>query len=196
MDQSNGYERIAVSFIKRRGQDVDGVGASMVRGWSKDLSTGSTVLDLGCGTGIPISKVLIDEGMNVHGVDGSQTMVRSFKQNFPNSPVACEAVEDSLFFNRKFDAIIAWGLLFLLQEETQAAIIKKAGIALGTGGRLLFTSPAQRLEWDDVMTGQRSVSLGRDKYVILLAESRLSLISEFEDEGENHYFSAVKLDDF
>jgi 2-polyprenyl-3-methyl-5-hydroxy-6-metoxy-1,4-benzoquinol methylase len=34
------------------------------------------VLDLGCGTGIPNSKILIDEGMTVYGIDASPTMVR------------------------------------------------------------------------------------------------------------------------
>src|SRR5687767_13416223 len=119
-DQSNGYEQVAKRFIERRGMDVDGVGASVVRRWSKGLSPGASVLDLGCGTGIPISKVLMDADMNIHGIDASPTMVETFRKNFPTTPVACEAVEDSLFFNRTFDVIIAWGLIFLLPERTQA----------------------------------------------------------------------------
>src|SRR5260221_698156 len=111
MDKSNGYEGIATIFIKGRGQAVKGIGASFVRAWVRTLPQNSTLLDLGCGTGIPISKVLMDEGMTVYGVDASPTMVKAFQQNFPNAPVANEAAEDSLFFNRKFDGIVAWGLL-------------------------------------------------------------------------------------
>lgn len=193
MDQSNGYEQIATAFITYRGQNAHGIGASSVRKWAQGLPPGAVVLDLGCGTGIPVSKVLIDEGITVYGIDASPSLVNAFKQNFPDSPVACEAVERSLFFNRQFDAIIAWGLLFLLPEKTQATIIGKAANALRTGGRFLFTAPEAEAEWNDVMTGQRSVSLGSDRYKTLLAASGLSLVNMFEDEGENHYYDAVRV---
>ena len=81
-DKSNGYERIATIFIKGRGKAVNGVGKSSVRNWGETLPANSTVLDLGCGTGIPISKMLIDEGMTVYGVDASPTMVKVFPTEF------------------------------------------------------------------------------------------------------------------
>jgi SAM-dependent methyltransferase len=194
MDKSNGYEAIAPIFIKGRGQAVNGIGASSVHNWVRTLPVNSTVLDLGCGTGIPISKILMDEGMIVYGIDASPTMVKTFRQNFPNTSVACESIEDSLFFNRTFDAIIAWGLFFLLSETAQAILILKAANALPTGGKLLFTSPHMQVEWMDAMTGRRSVSLGAEKYKELLSVSGFSLLEEFMDEGENYYFSAVKFD--
>jgi len=146
MNKSNGYEDIAAIFIKNREQAVQGIGASSVRDWAKTLPANATVLDLGCGTGIPVAKVLLDEGMRIYGVDASPTMVQTFRQNFPNTPVVCEAVEASLFFNREFDAIAAWGLLFLLPQEVQKIVIQKAGNALQTGGKLLFTAPSQRVD--------------------------------------------------
>ena len=192
MDKSNGYEGVALRFINDRGRAIQGVGTSAVRQWARTLSPGSTVLDIGCGTGIPISNVLIDEGLTVYGIDASPTLVNTFRQNFPTSPVICESVEDSSFFNRQFKAIIAWGLLFLLPEKSQALVLQKAANALQTGGKLLFTSPYQSTQWQDVMTEQGSLSLGGDAYKALLFASGLALLEEFEDEGENHYFSAVK----
>jgi hypothetical protein len=59
-------------------------------------------------------------------------------------------------------------------------------------GKLLFTSPRMPVEWMDAMTGQRSVSLGADKYRELLASWGFSALEEFMDEGENYYYSAVK----
>lgn len=193
MDKSNGYENIAIYYINGRGRALKGIGASFVRAWAKNLPKNSTVLDLACGTGIPISKVLIDEGLIVYGLDASPTMVKSFKENFPNNPVVNEAAEDSSFFNRKFDAIISWGLFFLLPAETQEIIIKKAANALHTGGKLLFTSTREKAEWKDGMTDQLSISLGAEKYKELLTASGFSLLEEFEDEGENHYFNSVKI---
>ena len=193
MDKSNGYEAMAAIFIKGRGHDVNGVGTLSVSNWVRALPLDSTVLDLGCGTGVPISKVLIDEGMRVYGIDSSPTLVKAFQQNFPNTPVVCEMAEDSLFFNRKFDGIVAWGLMFLIRKEAQERIIQKVANALNAGGKLLFTSPSEKTHWKDAMTGQHSTSLGAKKYRELLSSSGLSLIEEFEDEGENHYFSSVKI---
>lgn len=193
MDKSNGYESIATKFIESRGQNIHGIGASSVRNWARTLPQGSSVLDLGCGTGIPISKVLIDEGMMVYGVDASVTLINEFRQNFPKVPFACESVEDSFFFNRKFDAIISWGLLFLLSGDAQTTVIQKAADALRPGGKLLFTAPYKKIEWEDVMTKQLSRSLGAEKYKNLLSASGLTLIEEFEDEGENHYFNSIKI---
>lgn len=193
MDKSNGYEQIAPIFIKGRGQAINGVGKSAVRKWAQALPINSIVLDLGCGTGIPVSMLLINEGMTVYAIDASPTLVKAFQQNFPNNHVACEAVEDSLFFCRKFDAIIAWGLIFLLPAELQEIVIQKTANALQTGGKFLFTATGKRNEWKDAMTDQHSLSLGPEKYKELLAASGLSLVEEFEDEGENHYFNAIKI---
>jgi cyclopropane fatty-acyl-phospholipid synthase-like methyltransferase len=193
MDKSNGYENIASIFIKGRGQAINGIGTSSVRKWAKTLTPDSTVLEIGCGTGVPVSKILLTEGMKIYGIDASPTMVKTFQQNFPNAPVECESVENSLFFNRQFDAIIAWGLLFLLSEETQPIVIKKCADALKTGGRFLFTSLSKRLEWKDAMTEQHSISLGAEIYRVLLISSGFSLIEEFQDEGENYYYHALKV---
>ncbi|MCF0072275.1 class I SAM-dependent methyltransferase [Dyadobacter sp. CY261] len=193
MDKSNGYEDNAATFIRCRSKGIDGVGAPSVRHWARSLPPNAIVLDIGCGIGLPISKALVDEGLTVYGIDPSPSMVQIFKQNFPDSPVACEAAEDSTFFNRQFDAIIAWGLMFLLPEETQEVVIQKMANALYAGGKLLFTAPAQQMKWKDAITAIESISLGAEKYQELLAASGLSLIEKFEDEGENHYYQAVKI---
>lgn len=192
MDKSNGYEDYAATFIRCRSKGIDGIGATSVRSWARSLPPNAAVLDIGCGIGLPISKALVDEGLIVYGVDASPSMVQIFRQNFPDSPVACEAAEDSSFFNRQFDAIIAWGLMFLLPEETQEIVIQKMANALYGGGKLLFTAPSQKLKWEDAITAIESRSLGAEKYKELLAASGLSLIEEFEDEGENHYYHTVK----
>ena len=193
MDKSNGYEDNAATFIRCRSKGIDGIGAPSVRHWARSLPLKATVLDMGCGIGLPISKALVDEGLTVYGIDASPSMVQLFQQNFPNSPVACEAVEDSSFFNRQFDAIIAWGLVFLLPVETQEVAIQNMANALHAGGKLLFTAPAQQLTWEDAITELESISLGAERYKALLCASGLSLIEEFDDEGENHYYHAVRL---
>ena len=192
MDRSNGYENIAKRFIETRGQKIDGIGSSSVRSWIKNLPKNSNVLDLGCGSGIPITKILIEKEMNVYGIDASSTLLQEFQKNFPNIPVECEGVENSEFFNIKFDAIIAWGLIFLLSSDTQIKLLNKISKSLKTGGRLLFTAPKQKAEWEDLMTKKKSRSLGAKKYKEILLEFDIRIVREFNDEGENHYFEGIK----
>jgi SAM-dependent methyltransferase len=192
IDESNGYEAIAEIYINGRGRAVNGIGASTARTWARTFKMGAVILDLGCGTGVPVTKILLDAGLNAYAIDASPKMVEDFRQHFPNVPVACESVERSHFFNQTFDGIISVGLMFLLTEEVQRALVSKMAAALNPGGRLLFTAPVDRVEWNDAMTDLPSRSLGAEQYRALISASGLSLIEELGDEGGNHYFSGVR----
>jgi cyclopropane fatty-acyl-phospholipid synthase-like methyltransferase len=179
-------------FIARRGQNSLGIGVAAAAEWSRMLPGGATVLDLGCGTGVPISQALIDRGFNVCGVDAAPTMVAAFRARFRTSPVECAAAEDSDFFGRTFDGVVAWGLFFLLEAEVQRRLIAKVAAVLPRGGRFLFTAPSQSCSWADAMTGRSSISLGYEAYRNALEAESMSLIGTQRDEGENHYYLAQK----
>jgi len=192
-DLSNGYEGVAAEFLAGRGGSLsNAIGTRAVRSWARRLSHGVTVIDLGCGSGLPITKVLAGEGLKVYAIDASPSLVKAFRRNLPEITVACESVEDSLFFNRMFDGVLAWGLMFLLQPEEQRRLIHRIGHILVPNGRLLFTSPPEPVVWNDAMTGLESRSLGGVEYRRELAAARLKVVSEYDDEGQNHYFDAIK----
>jgi SAM-dependent methyltransferase len=182
-DESNGYEQVADIYSKSRSN----IGSSAVRSWAQSFHKGAGILDLACGTGFPVTQLLLNEGLNVYALDASPSMIAIYRNNFPGIPTACEPVERSTFFNRTFDGIIAIGLIFLLPEETQRTLLTQLTTILNPGGKLLFTSPYQKITWTDVLTGHPSRSLGATEY-----RSLLSIKEEFTDEGENYYFSAVK----
>jgi len=193
MDESNGYDSIAEIYIRGRGRAVNGIGSSTARAWARTFNMGSVILDLGSGTGIPVTKILLEAGLKAYAVDASPKMVADFRQNFPNIPVSCESVERSLFFNRGFDGIISVGLMFLLPEGTQRVLIPKMAAVLNPGGKLLFTAPLDKVEWKDAMTEQPSRSLGAEQYRQLILASGLYIGEEFDDEGGNHYFSGIRV---
>ncbi len=186
-DPSHGYDALADSFAASRNPDI---GVATVRTWARTLPHGCAVLDLGCGTGIPITRTLIEEGLDVHAIDASPRMVENFSANFPGVPIVCEPAEASGFFDRQFEGVIAWGLIFLLPEESQVALVRRVAAALRVGGSFLFTAPEPACTWNDVLTGRVSTSLGSEAYRSQLADAGLAVVAEHEDEGANHYLES------
>ena len=195
MDLSNGYEAISAEWLARRGNSKtrsSAIGVKEVRRWAKTLPRGSSVVDLGYGPGFPITVVLVEEGLRVFGVDAAPSFVAAFQRDLPGTPIVCESVLESRFFDRTFDAVLSIGLMFLLKPEEQHHLIRRFADVLVPGGRLLFTSTAKPHVWNDGMTGMESIGLGAEEYRRQLSAVGLSVINEYEDVGENHYFEVLK----
>lgn len=187
-DPSNGYDNISNLYRQQRGN----IGATTVSTWAKSFAPGATVMDVGCGTGVPVTKILLEAGLHVFAIDASPNMIAIVNQQFPEVTTACEAAEESLFFHRLFDGIIAVGLIFLLPAKSQRILITNMCAALHPGGSLLFTAPLEKVMWEDVLTGRSSQSLGVKEYRELLSAAGISVIKELVDEGGNNYFYGVK----
>jgi len=195
MDLSNGYESVSAEFVARRGNSrtrSNAIGVREVRNWAKMLSRGSSVIDVGCGPGLPITVVLFEEGLQVFGVDAAPSFVSAFQRNLPGTPVVCESALESSFFDRTFDAVLSVGLMLLLKAEEQHRLIQRFADILLPGGRLLFTSTAEPHVWTNAMTGLESISLGAEEYRKLPGAAGISVAEEYEDAGETHYFDALK----
>jgi 2-polyprenyl-3-methyl-5-hydroxy-6-metoxy-1,4-benzoquinol methylase len=188
-DKSNGYDQHAETFMRIRNRRI---GPSTVLEWSRSLPPGCSILDLGCGNGVPISEPLIEAGFRIFGVDASPNMIETFRQRFPNAESECAAAEEIAFSGRTFDAVLAWGLLFLLHPDQQRAVIQKAASVLKPGGSFLFTASREPHRWNDSLTGQESISLGEEAYHQLLNSNGLTVTGHATDEGDNYYFSSVK----
>ena len=189
-DPSNGWEAIAPSIIGNMSEST--VGTEIIRAWTEAFPPGATILDLGCGPGTPRSKELMNGRFTVYAVDASPTMVNAYQRRFPEARVLCDPVEESSYFGETFDGVLSWGLMFLLPRETQRSLIHRVGKVVHAGGRFLFTAPSQVCSWADLSTGELSVSLGRDAYISILGDAGFKLMAEYTDEGENHYYDAVR----
>jgi cyclopropane fatty-acyl-phospholipid synthase-like methyltransferase len=195
MDRSNGYESVSEEFLTRRGDSLTrstAIGVKEVRKWAKTLPRGSSVIDLGCGPGFPITVVLVEERLQVFGVDAAPSFIAAFQRNLPGTAIVCESVLESRLFDRTFDAVLSIGLMFLLKAEEQHRLIQRFAQILVPGGRQLFTATAKSAVWHDAMTGLESISLGAEEYRKLLGAAGISVTEEYEDVGQNHYFDGFK----
>jgi 2-polyprenyl-3-methyl-5-hydroxy-6-metoxy-1,4-benzoquinol methylase len=188
MDKSNGYEECAQDFMRARRAHI---GPDVVREWAHEFPPGSEVLELACGHGV-VSQVLVDQGLRLYAIDASPTLLKTFRERFPDVETECSAAEDSSYFGRTFDGVVAWGLMFLLPEETQRTVLAKMANALKPGGRLLFTAPSGAVTWMDSLTGLESRSLSAEEYESQLRDLGFDIEPGRMDVGENYYYLAKK----
>jgi SAM-dependent methyltransferase len=191
MDSAKGYEIHARTFLESR--DGSEIGAHVVEQWGRALDQGAKVLELACGGGYPITRILSASGLQLWAVDSSPTLVAEFKARFPTIPVQCARVQESGFFNRSFDGVIAIGLLFLLPEADQLTLLSRVSKALRPGGRFLFTAPMEKGEWKDLNTGLACKSLGRVAYEKHLSEVGFRVVSTLADQGANNYYDVERM---
>ena len=103
------------------------------------IQPGSTILDVGCGTGEPIARFLIEQGYQLTGVDASSKMVDLCKQRFPKERWLLADMR-TLDLQEKFHAVIAWHSFFHLPHGDQRRTLKIRPQS-SFRQRVIFTKP-------------------------------------------------------
>lgn len=175
------YNRIADWFSINRNQDL------MEKVYLDKLinliGEQANVLDLGCGTGVPMMSYLINQGFRVTGADASFRMLEIAKQNLPDATFLQVDMRE-LRLECKFDAIIAWHSFFHLPAEDQPAMFDIFKDHLNPKGILLFTSGKEHGEAWGINGGENlfHASLDRQHYRDLLESQGLRILEYNEDD--------------
>ena len=132
------YERHAHAWDSDRGRDLVIEKAWMDR-FVALLPAGASILDIGCGSGQPISRYLIERGFAVVGVDSSPTLISLCRSRFPDQEWIVADMR-ALEVGRKFHGLIAWDSFFHLSHEHQRRMFPIFGRHSAPGAALLFSS--------------------------------------------------------
>jgi cyclopropane fatty-acyl-phospholipid synthase-like methyltransferase len=113
------------------------------RGWLGKfcgiVSTGGSVLDIGCGAGEPMATYLVKHGYRVTGVDSSRAMIEFFRERLRDQQ-ALVADMRTLALERVFSGIIAWDSFFHLNHDDQRRMFPIFRAHAAPGAALMFTS--------------------------------------------------------
>ncbi|WP_419825669.1 class I SAM-dependent methyltransferase [Sphingomonas sp.] len=78
------------------------------------------MLDIGCGSGVPVARELVERGFAVTRLDGSATMLDLFRRSLPGSPAVLSDMR-RLALERRFAGLVAWDSFFHLPPDDQRA---------------------------------------------------------------------------
>ena len=112
------------------------------------LPAGAKVLDLGCGTGSPVAKYLVQRGYRVVGVDQSGKMLEIAEKEVPEAKfIHADMVE--IEFADKFAAAVAWDSVFHVERKHHSSVYRKLANSLEGGGKLLLSVGGSGAEGSD-----------------------------------------------
>jgi len=109
-----------------------------------NLHKHSAVLDIGSGTGLPYTKLLVEKGYEVLGIDLSYNMVKIAQKNVPEAEFLQLSMTD-LSYIEKFDGVFSSFSMLLLDPPTFRVVAKKIMRSLKKGGifYLALNEPSQ-----------------------------------------------------
>jgi SAM-dependent methyltransferase len=103
------------------------------------LKPGASILDIGCGSGQPIAKYLLERGYAVTGVDSSSALIEKCRARFPSNEWIVVDMR-TLSLRKTYDALIAWDSFFHLSHDHQRAMFPIFKQHANNGAPLLFTT--------------------------------------------------------
>lgn len=188
------YDLIAEWYALQR---VDQTGVPETTALASSLPRGSLILDIGCGNGIPITRVLLRDCHRVVGLDSSNAMLGRFRQNCPEAFAVRGVVQFCPFDDAIFDAAVAWGVMFHLNPEDAIRAIASVSRVTKHGAPFLFTSgDVDGFDGkEDKMNGVsfRYFSYSIDSYRRILGNHNFKLVDVHADSGNNTYYLAKKM---
>lgn len=147
------------------------------------------------------AQIFIDSGMNVTGIEISQTAIDLAKKHFGNNlPIFHGSVTEMPFDNKLYDGIFCYGLIYLLDKDERKKLIQDCFKQLNENGFMVFTAITK-----DAQTYGQGTEISKDRFemfggVKIFFYDRETIEEEFGDTGlfevtevtENYPFYLIK----
>jgi SAM-dependent methyltransferase len=119
-------------------------GETKYSAWLSELGeripAGGTVLDLGCGSGLPVARDLTAAGCRVTGVDISEVQIRRARGLVPAAAFLQADISSVDFDYESFDAVVSFFALIHLPLEDQPLLLRRIARWLRPGGLFVATT--------------------------------------------------------
>ena len=149
-----------------------------------NMPTGpKTVLDIGCGTGDPIARYLIDNSCQITGLDGASNMTAAARATFPDHDWVTADMRQIPDIG-PFNGLIAWHSFFHLPPDDQRRMFPTFRRLATLGAPLMFTSGTEAGEAIGMLEGEPlyHASLDTAEYQSLLAKHGFTVLHHLEND--------------
>ena len=130
----DGYNRCSTAYAKVRNQEIE---PSLSLLTDTLMNKDAKILDIGCGNGIPVSKIL--SNYKVTGIDISKKQIAQARSNVPHVKFICTDIMEFDFKQGYWDAIVSFFTIFHLKKNEQLRLFDKMAKGLRSGGYFLLT---------------------------------------------------------
>ena len=156
---------------------------------------GGLALDVGCGAGGRLTRIMENNGFAITGLDVSQEMIALAKKNHPRHRFLHQDI-NTWDCDEKFDLIVAWDSLFHLPYELQTPVISKLCKSLAENGVLIYSfgdDDGEHIDrWHDDEFYYSSIGINAN--LQLLMNSGLTILHlELDQYPQNHVYVIAAL---
>jgi cyclopropane fatty-acyl-phospholipid synthase-like methyltransferase len=146
-----GYDKIADDYIDRFGRSS--VQTTKLAELIASIPAAASILDLGCGAGVPVARDLVALGFKVTGVDLSRGQIERARRNDPEAEFMLADMASVQFPPETFDAISAFYSITHLPKSEHAVLIRRVAKWLRPGGCFLASYGTAEGDWSGEWLG-------------------------------------------
>lgn len=149
------------------------------------LTHGSSILDIGCGSGAPVAGYLIAQGFAVDGVDSSPTLIALCRERFPQRSWHLADMRD-LALPNVFDGLLAWDSFFHLTHDGQRRMFPIFKRHASPRAALMFTTGTSHGEAIGAYRGEPlyHASLAPEEYRALLKTNGFRVVAHIAEDPD------------
>jgi cyclopropane fatty-acyl-phospholipid synthase-like methyltransferase len=133
-----GYDQAVDQYESLEQADAQWPRSRWLADLERRLEPGSTVLDLGCATGVPVAARLA-HSYRVTGVDISPVQIEQARKNVPDSEFICADLQTVTFPDGHFDAVISLYTFDHVPRDQHHELLTRIHGWLRPGGFLLLS---------------------------------------------------------
>ncbi|UNO43174.1 class I SAM-dependent methyltransferase [Streptomyces sp. MST-110588] len=133
-----GYDAVSLRYDEAYGAETKY--RSLLGDLCQRIPAGGTVLDLGCGSGVPVARALAAAGYRVTGIDISEVQIRRARERVPQAEFIHADATAVSFGAASFDAIVSFFALIHIPLAEQPPLLRKIAGWLRPGGCFVATT--------------------------------------------------------
>lgn len=183
-----GYNKAAEDYTSDRDQSQN---VHYLEELESHLKAHTTILDLGCGAGLPIDRFFIEKGYKITGIDISEKQIELAEKNVPQAAFEVKDMSELKEGDYSVDVVVSFYAIFHTPREQHADLFKKVNSFLPKGGYILVTMGAGEYEGlEDNFHGTQMwwSHYGSEKNTEIVKNAGFEIIlDEIDDNGNERH---------